>query len=182
MTTIQSIAGLFLLVFGTFFSFSAGNLPAAFISLVGGFILMSLSKLVDFQQGAYLRALGVPITGDQLHLIMKHSPEYAVESADFDVYPESHKEYALIRLEGELYLSVQVFKNVMTQVENEYTFRFPGREPISLYRTLSLYKGAELFDYGGLAFVSISALNLVSNICEGRLLLNFALRGREADH
>ncbi|MEC0244429.1 hypothetical protein P4H65_01185 [Paenibacillus chitinolyticus] len=182
MTTIQSITGLFLLVFGTFFSFSAGNLPAAFISLVGGFILMSLSKLVDLQQAAYLKALGLPVTGDQLHLMMKYSPEYAVESADFNVYPGSHKEYALIRLEGELYLSVQVFKNVMTQEENEYTFRFPGREPISFHRTLSLYKGAELFEYGGLAFVSISALNLVSDIREGRLLLNFAVRGREADN
>ncbi|MFF2155317.1 hypothetical protein ACFVVQ_08400 [Paenibacillus chitinolyticus] len=182
MTTVQSIVGLFLLVFGTFFSLSAGNLPVAFLSLVGGFVLMSLSKLVEFQQGAYLRALGVPVTGDQLQLIIKYSPEYAIESADFNVYPESHKEYALIHLEGELYLSVQVFKNVMTQVENEYTFRFPGREPISLHRTLSLYKGAGLFDYGGLAFVSISALNLVGSICEGRLLLNFAVRGREADN
>ncbi|MFD7521778.1 hypothetical protein [Paenibacillus chitinolyticus] len=181
MTTIQSIVGLFLIVFGTFISFSAGNLPAAFISLVGGFILMSLSKLVDLQQGAYLKALGVPVTGDQLHLIVNYSPEYAVESADFNVYPESHKEYALIHLEGELYLSVQVFKNVITQVENEYTFRFPGREPISLHRTLSLYKGAELFEYGGLAFVRISALNLVGSICEDRLLLNFAVRGRESD-
>lgn len=142
---------------------------------------MSLSKLVEFQQAAYLKSLGLPVTGEQLHLIMKYSPEYEVESGDFNVYPEGHKEYTLLRLEGELYISAQVFQNVMTRVESEYTFNFPGREPVILFRAQSIYKGAELFEYGGGAFVSISALDLECQLCEGRLLLNFAAQGRETD-
>ncbi|MFS0839052.1 hypothetical protein [Paenibacillus sp. 1P03SA] len=181
MTTIQSITGQLLLLFGTFFSLAAGNLPAAFISLVGGFILISLSKLVDFQQAAYLKSLGLPVTGEQIHLIMKYSPEYEVESGDFNVFPEAHKEYSLLRLEGELYISTQVFQNILTRVESEYTFNFPGREAVILFRAPSLYKGAELFEYGGEGFVRISALDLVCQFCEGRLLLNFAAQGRETD-
>lgn len=181
MTTIQSITGLLLLVPGTLLFLAADNLPLAIISLIGGFVLMSLSKLVDFQQAAYRRSLGLPVTGETLHLMMKNSPQYEVESEDFNVYPEGHKHYTLLRLEGELYVSARVFKNVMTRVESEYTFSFPGRKALILFRSPSIYKGAELFEYGEAAFVSISALGLESKFCGGRLLLNFASQARETD-
>lgn len=89
MNILQSIIGLLILIFGTVAGVYSGNLLILIISFTSGFLLISLSKLVDNLTDINHKLLGLPFTTSQLNTILKYSSQYYVESSTLDVYPDN---------------------------------------------------------------------------------------------
>jgi hypothetical protein len=127
------------------------------LSILGGFLLMSLSKIIENNEGIHHKLLGLPLTKNQLRTIIDNSHKYRIESDLFEVYPGP---YPLICLDDEYYIRAKLFYKYLSQSGNEYTFELPNVEPIIMYCAPFYHKGVDLFDYGDWVFVKISKLDL----------------------
>lgn len=171
MNILQSIIGLLILIFGTVAGVYSGNLLILIISFTSGFLLISLSKLVDNLTDINHKLLGLPFTTSQLNTILKYSPQYYVESSTLDVYPDNETLYPLINLENELYIKAKVFYKYLSQNEHQYTFRLPEKGAIVLNCSSAYYQGVDLFQYGEQVLVKLSVLKLNISIYKDRLIL-----------
>lgn len=171
MNILQSIIGLLILIFGTVAGVYSGNLLILIISFTSGFLLISLSKMVDNLTDINHKLLGLPFTTSQLNTILKYSPQYFVESSTLDVYPDNETLYPLINLENEFYIRAKVFYKYLSQNEHQYTFSLPEKEPIVLNCSSSYYQGVDLFQYGEQVLVKLSVLKLNISIYKDRVIL-----------
>lgn len=172
MNILQSIIGLLFLVIGTIVGIAMGNYLVLIICITSGFLLISLSRLVDNLTDINHKLLGLPFTTSQLNTILKYSSKYYVESSTFDVYPDNETLYPLINLENEFYVRAKVFYKYLSQNEHQYTFSLPEKEPVVLNCSSSYYQGVDLFQYGEQVLVKLSVLNINTSIYKDRVILN----------
>ncbi len=170
MNTLQSIAGLLILLFGTFVGIVAGNYFVVILSVTSGFLIMTLSKLVDINRDSNHRLLGIPLTKSQINTIINNSSIFYVESNKIKIYPSNEAIYPLIILDNEKYIRAKVFYNYLSQVEYQYTFEFPD-ETITLECADNYYPGVDLYNQGEQVLVKLSALNINLKIYKDRIIL-----------
>jgi hypothetical protein len=175
MTTVQSMIGFLILVFGAFAGITSSNYFVLISSIVGGCVLISLSRLIDINKDASHKLLGIPLTKSQINTIINHSPNFSVESSFADVYPEEASLYPLIKLDDDYYIRAKVFYTYMSQQEYEYTFDLPGKSPFVFSCSSYYYKDADLFEHGDQVFVKLAALGIKPVIYKDRLLLKFTV-------
>lgn len=154
------IGGILLLIIGVFIGFPSGNGIVILLSVVGGLLLMGVSKLIAILEQIYLKVLQQPFTYNQVSTIIKNSNSYFVESESFHVYPEDQAQYPLIYLDGDYYMRARVFMKYLSQNVYEYTFSFPDQAPITLNRLDYYEKGVELFAFEDQVIVLLNRLNL----------------------
>lgn len=176
MNTIQSIAGLLILLFGTFVGIVSGNYFIVMVGVTCGFLLLSLAKLLDQSRDSHLRVLGIPLNRSQIRTIIANSAIFAVESESIDVYPGKDVQYPLIVLDNEKYIRAKVFYKCLSQADDQYTFQLP-HETIVLHCSDHYYPGVDLIDLGDQVLVRLSALKLSTKVLKSRLILAAESRG-----
>lgn len=164
--------GILVLVFGLFLGFVSNNLIIILLSIVGGLILLGISKIIEILEAISHKYLQIPFTLNQIWKIIKNSSQYEVASTTFEIHlsPKGDIIYPLVILDNEFYLRARVFYKYLSQSENEYKFELPKQEPVIITKSLSYYKGVELFDFRDQVFVKLKKIN-VKPIIEGKKLI-----------
>lgn len=176
MNTLQSIAGLLILLFGTFVGIVSGNYIIVMAGVTCGFLLLSLAKLLDQSRDSHHRLLGIPLTKSQIQTIIANSAVFTVESDSIDVYPSKDAQYPLIVLDNEKYIRAKAFYKCLSQDDYQYTFQLP-HGTIVLDCSDMYYPGVDLVDLGDQVLVRISALQLSTKVLKSRLILVAESRG-----
>ncbi|MBW5446221.1 hypothetical protein GE107_09135 [Cohnella sp. CFH 77786] len=171
MNILMNIAGTLILVVGILLGLADGNLIVIALSVIGGFMLLGMSKIIELMEQINERMLHVPYTRDHLRSILQASPDYVIEGGDFEIYPEPQSTYTLLNLDGETYIRARAFRKYMSQRDEEYTFSFPDRQPVVLNRASRYHPGAELFAYEDQVYVMLGAIGLRYRISGHRLIL-----------
>lgn len=171
MTTIQSILGLLILVTGALAGIASGNVMLLLMAITCGFVLLSMSKLVNYNREIHHKLLGLPLTKNQIDQIKKHSPLFRIASPWITIYPQQDIQYPLLILDDERYIRARVFYRYLSQEENRYTFDLPGHEPVVLGCSKVYYKGVELFEDEDQVFVKISRLPVKLTIINDRIVI-----------
>jgi hypothetical protein len=171
MKILLWIAGMLVLVFGVFIGIAGGNLIVILLSIVGGFILLGLSKIIDLVEQINDRSLHMPYTHNQIRTILQASPEYVIDAGQFEIYPNPETLYALLYLDGEAYIRARVFRNYLSQRDDEYTFSFPDRQPKVMIRANHYYQGVELFGQVEQVFVMLRSIHLKPRISGYKVFL-----------
>ncbi|MFC4811473.1 hypothetical protein [Paenibacillus sp. GCM10023250] len=162
MTTFQSWLGLVILMLGTIVGIFTRSMTVIVLCVTIGLVLLSLATIAESAQGAYHRALGLPMTRNQLRTILRQSPTYAFESGLFDAYPNADRApgYPLLRLDGEYYVRVKLFYRYLRQEDTAYTFALPSRAPAVFDCEAYYREGADLFEHDERVYVRLAALGL----------------------
>ncbi|QHW33051.1 hypothetical protein GZH47_21105 [Paenibacillus rhizovicinus] len=176
------IVGVLVLIIGIFFGFADENLGVIIASVVGGFILLGIARLIELLEGISLHLLKVPVTFNQLRNIIMNSTTYRIESASFDIHPNAKGEpmYPLVILDNAYYLRARVFYAYLSQSEDKYTFALPEQDPVVIHTADSYYKGVSLFNYQDHVYVKLNAIRLIPNIEGNKLVLEY-LSGEQTD-
>ncbi|UVI28264.1 hypothetical protein [Paenibacillus spongiae] len=172
MTTIQSILGVLILLTGTFAGIAGGNFFVLITAVTCGLVLISLSKLLNYNREIHNKLLGLPLTKNQIFQIKKRSPLFRIESPWIDIYPQQGIAYPLLFLDDERYLRARVFYRYLSQDENLYTLELPGHEPVVLSCSKFYYKGVELFEDEEQVFVKISVLPVKLTFNNDRIIID----------
>lgn len=170
MNTLQSVAGLLILLFGSFAGIVSGNYFIVMVGVTFGFLLLSLAKLLDQSRDSHHRLLGIPLTKSQIRTIIANSSILAVKSESVDVYPSKDAQYPLVVLDNEKYIRAKVFYKCLSQTDHQYTFQLP-HETIVLDCSDIYYPGVDLVDLGDQVLVRLSALKLSTKVIQSRLIL-----------
>jgi len=171
LTTIQSILGLCILLGGSLIGLTSGNYFVLVMAVTCGFLLMSLSKLIDISKDNNHRLLGLPLTKSQINQIKGRSPHYLIESPIFDIYPQKNPIYPLIMLDNERYIRAKVFYNYLSQEEDCYKFELPDHESIAINCSSFYYSGVDLFEHEDQVFVKLSKLPVKLTIHSSRVIM-----------
>ncbi|MCQ6560757.1 hypothetical protein [Paenibacillus mendelii] len=171
MTTVQRILGLCILLAGSLIGLASGNYYVLVMAITCGFVLMSLSKLIDMNRDNNHRLLGMPLTTSQINQIKSRSPHYQIESPIFDIYPQQNPVYPFMMLDNERYIRAKVFYNYLSQEGYCYTFELPGHESIALHCSTFYYSGVELFEHEDQVFVKISSLPVKLTILNRKIIM-----------
>ncbi|WP_123040164.1 hypothetical protein [Cohnella candidum] len=173
MAILLMIAGGLIFVLGIFIGIADESLIFILLSVIGGLLLIGLSKIIELLEGITHRSLGVPYTHDQIRTILQSSLEYPVEAEGIAPYPDSDTPYPLLHLDGETYMRARVFRNYLSQDGSLYTFAFPDRPPEVLRRMQGYYPGAELFAHEDQVYVKLSRIRLKPRVEGHKLILEF---------
>jgi hypothetical protein len=160
LIVLQQIVGWIFIIVGTISGVAWETPLLVMFSLFGGFILLSVSTLINILREINHKLLGIPLTDNQVSTIINFSRSYIIESNTITIYPDNETSYALIKLDGNLYIRARVFLRHLEQVEYEYKFSFPDKEPVILNCSDKYYEGVDLFALENYVFVRIEKLNL----------------------
>ena len=173
MIVIQRIIGysiVFACIVGGIIS---GNFNIIFYGLVGGLILVSLARIVEYLQDISERSLGIPLSNQQIRKIKIKSEEIKVISNTLEINPKVEL-YPLLKLDNEYYLRARALLKYLSQKDRNYTFNFPNREPIILTCAIRYRLGVNMFELDEQVFVKLSSLSqvgLIIDIVEEGLLI-----------
>ncbi|WP_054955571.1 hypothetical protein [Paenibacillus dakarensis] len=164
-------AGLLVLVFGVIYGILSENPMIILVSVVGGFILMGVYKMIEILEGIHHRVLQVPFTENQLHTIITFSKPYKIVSKAFEIHPnpQGNPIYPLIKLDNDYYLRARVFNKYLSQLDNMYTFKLPNQARVTLSSSMSYQEGAGLFQFHDQVFVRLKDIN-IKPVSEGYIL------------
>jgi hypothetical protein len=79
--------------------------------------------------------------------------------------------YPLLLLDDEYYIRARMFYKYLSQVQNDYRFKLPEQEPITLHRSDHYFKSVELFAYEEHVFVLLRKINYRATIAGNKLIL-----------
>lgn len=173
MVSIQRIIGFLIIISCVVGGFISGNFIIIFYGVVGGFILVSLSYVVEHLQDISERALGIPLSNQQIRKIKINSEEIKVTSNTLDINPKDDL-YPLLRLDNEYYLRAKALIKYLSQEDRKYTFHFLNRKPLIYTCAIRYRPGINMFELDEQVFVKLSSLSqvgLIVNITEEGLLI-----------
>ncbi|MCC3371766.1 hypothetical protein [Cohnella sp. REN36] len=142
------------------------------LSVVGGFLLMGQSKLVELAEGTQRLLAKLSESNGSVAHAVRSSAEYPIETDVFEVYPALDARYPLVVLDHEPYLRVKAFIKHVSQQGDEYKFRLPGMEPIVLRRSDAYFQGVELFAFEEQVLVMLRKLGCRAKVAGGKLMID----------
>jgi hypothetical protein len=171
MKNFLAIISYIIFVFGITIGLDYKNLLFILISIIGGFLLLGVSKIIGIAEGINKRVLQLPLTYDQFKLVMKYATQYSVESNNFEVYPNLRTQYSFLCLDEETYINSDVFHNYLNKDGFEFMYKLPDTDPQIIMSSGFYYKGVELFLFEGQYYVMLKRLNLKPIINGNKLIL-----------
>jgi hypothetical protein len=171
MKNFLAIISYIIFVFGITIGLAYNNLLFVLIIIIGGFLLLGVSKIIGIAEGINKRVLQLPLTYDQFKLIMKNATQYSVESNNFEVYPNLRTQYSFLCLDEETYINSDVFHNYLNKDGFEFMYKLPDTDPQIIMSSGFYYKGVELFLFEGQYYVMLKRLNLKPIINGNKLIL-----------
>ena len=181
MRIILDLFGYVILLFGTTFGFMSGSVTLIVICLVGGLVLLALSHLISIAESLQARFLELPLTTALVRKSIMNATAQVVTSQSIELNPSDNPSYALIELDGNVYMRTQAFANYLSVTDNRYTFAFPDSSPIELHCAYGYFKGSELFAMDGYAYVMLSAIGLDAVRNNGRTVLKERTEANETE-
>ncbi|WP_040952500.1 hypothetical protein [Gorillibacterium massiliense] len=166
-----SIISLVILVSGIMIGFADKSTLIVLVSVIGGLLLLGISKIMSIAEGIHYRALQLPLSEQQLKLIMRKSEKYRLESSAFSIYPNMRTEYSLLLLDGEFYLNADAFHDYLKRDGMEYTFALPNQAPVVIMRSYSYSKGVELFGFQNQGYLMLKSIHVNPTIKGSKVFL-----------
>lgn len=170
MIIFLQVLGLLVIVLGSPIVLFTENIFFGIISLVGGALVLGVSKMIEQLQDMNHKILGISLTDSQINTIIRNSRSYHIESEVFPVYPDNETKSPLIVLEGEYYINARLFKNNLKHEEYEYRLALPGKEQIVMNLSEYYYKGVLLFKWHDQLLLKISAVPLTLTMNKDRII------------
>ncbi|MFS0722287.1 hypothetical protein [Paenibacillus sp. 1P07SE] len=164
LASLLSIIGYLILIVTTVLTLS-GVYPALLPGLVGGMALIALSRILTHVEHIRDHLLGIPMSRQTVQMLESKASSYLVASESLQLRPSEAPEYKLLQLKDEAYIRVDLFKAyVKEHVNYQYTFQFPGEEPLVLDCAESYMPEADLFQMHHKVYVKLSSLPVRWNI------------------